>query len=190
MRLRHVDSIRKLIVPTGNRRLQIGDGDTQLYLPFETGKHWFDERLFVYTEEGFYVCFNDSRQDAWYYGLAAEWKWTKKLTTLGEIGGFVFPNGGMRPDDPLLQSRFHVSFATTTDGMAMSSAGLLAGLARDTGPPRIHGFLGFQGHHQAPRRRMKIKRREDKDAEKGAEGTEKIALLRGAGSCPAAVCGA
>lgn len=88
----------QVLTPTGNARLGLGAERTQLLVPLEIGKHFFDDKLFVYGEAGYDFAFGDSSRDEIIYGLAAEWQATKKLQLLGEVGGRIFPRG-KEPDD-------------------------------------------------------------------------------------------
>lgn len=83
----------QVLAPTGNARLGLGDGRTEIFVPLEIGKHFFDDKLFIYAEAGYNFAVGESSQDEIRYGVAAEWQATKKLTLLGEVGGNVFPRG-------------------------------------------------------------------------------------------------
>lgn len=88
----------QVLTPTGNARLGLGGGHTELFVPLEIGKHFFDEKLFLYAEIGYNSVFGDSSLDEIIYGVAAEWQATKKLQLLGEVGGNIFPRGGDADD--------------------------------------------------------------------------------------------
>ena len=86
------------LLPTGNESLGVGNGQLELFLPAQVGKHFFDDKVFAYSEIGYNVVFEDSDLNSWFYGLAAEWQVTEKLELVAEVGGVAFP-GGTEPDD-------------------------------------------------------------------------------------------
>ena len=157
----------QMILPTGNRHVDVGDGRTELFLPMEIGKHFCDERLFVYAEGGYYQSFNGAADDAWDYGLAAEWKWTKKLTVMGEVGGRMFPNGG-EPDDPFfnLGGAYHCNDTVAIIGSAGRSF-----RDRSSGAPEFNSFLGFQFTWGAEKKDEE-KDDAEKNNEKGSENSK------------------
>jgi len=159
----------QMILPTGNRHLGLGDGVMELFLPMEIGKHFCDERLFVYAEAGYYQSLDGAADDAWDFGLAAEWKWTKKLTVMGEVGGKMFPYGGA-PDDPFFNvgGAYHCNDTAAVIGSAGRS---FRGSNSDA--PEFTSFLGFQFTWGAAKKEEeKDDAEKDKDSEK-AEGTDK-----------------
>ena len=100
----------QLLAPTGRECLEIGDGETVFFLPFEAGKHFLDDKLFVYGEVGYAVVFDDPRCNTWKFGLAAEWRATEKLEWLFEVGAFTCPLD-LDSDEPFFNGgfRFHVN---------------------------------------------------------------------------------
>lgn len=88
----------QLLIPTGDDKRGLGDGRTILQIPAQIGKHFLDERLFVYAEFGYHLVFDDSDFNSWEYGIAAAWQVTKKFVVMAEIHGAFFPrcpgNGG------------------------------------------------------------------------------------------------
>lgn len=83
----------QVFAPTGNAGLGLGEGHTRLFVPLQIGKHFFDDKLFVYAEAGYQSVLGKSAQDEIKYGVAAEWQATKKLSLLAEVGGDIFPRG-------------------------------------------------------------------------------------------------
>ncbi len=154
----------QIVTPTGNRHLDVGDGHTIVILPTEIGKHFFDEKLFVYAESRYNLCTDDPEVSGWYFGVAAEWTpcEDKKLTWLGEIGDFTFPDGGAA-DDPFFNLGAKYKFSETV--ALMGSAGR-SFRDRSTGAPEFMSFLGFQFTWGAEK---KDEEQDDKEEKKGSE---------------------
>jgi len=65
----------QLLIPTATRharlndeRLVLGSGRTEMLLPLEAGRHFFDERLPIYGEVGYNVVFDGSDEHSWIAG--------------------------------------------------------------------------------------------------------------------------
>ena len=86
------------LVPTGNHGVGLSAGRFETLLPIEVGKHFCDDKLFVYCEVGYNIVFGDSESNELIYGLAVQWAATEKLELLFEVGGVAFPRGD-EPDD-------------------------------------------------------------------------------------------
>lgn len=126
--------------PTGNRHTGIGSGVTELQIPFQFGKHFFDGRLYVNPEVGYNVVFDGSDQNSWKYGLAASWAFTKRLEVMGEVGAFVFPKT-VEPDDPF----FNVGFEyILTEQVALLASAGRSFRGGNVGTPEFTGLLGFE----------------------------------------------
>ncbi len=126
--------------PTGNERLGLGSGSTELLIPTQIGKHFFNEQVFVYAEGGYNIVFENSDANSWRYGLAAQWQANEKLELMGEVGGFVFPHD-TDPDDPFFN--LGVKYDFTTNAAFIGSAGR-SFRDRSAGTPDFMSFLGVQ----------------------------------------------
>lgn len=98
------------LLPIGQEELGLGNGRFELFLPVSVGKHFLDEKLFIYGEAAHNVIFEDVDRDTWYFGIAAEWQITEKLELVGEIADLVVPNR-FGPDDPFFNVGFNYQFA-------------------------------------------------------------------------------
>jgi len=130
----------QMLVPTGSKRLDLGKGRAELLLPVEVGRHFFDERLFVYGEAGYSVALEQSDADFWKLGLAAQWKATEKLSWMVEAGAFVFPRAG-EPDDPFFKVGFQYQFREHVSLIASAGRSLRDGRS---GTPEFSSYLGLQ----------------------------------------------
>jgi hypothetical protein len=126
--------------PTGNSQLGIGEGVTQLEIPFEFGKHFCDEKYFLNPEIGYNVVFDDSRQNSWKFGLAGETKVTEKLELMAEVGAFVFPQH-FEPDVPFFNVGFE--YVITKRVALLGSAGR-SFRSRSDGAPDVLAMFGFE----------------------------------------------
>jgi hypothetical protein len=130
----------QFLLPTGNRNIQLGQGQTEFLTEFQLGKHFLKEKLFIYAEVGHTMCFNDSQFDSWDYGIAADWKETKKLELMCDVGGHAFP------DDPVLDyAFFEGGFAYHfNDNVALIGSAGSSFRVRTVDTPEFTSFLGFQ----------------------------------------------
>ena len=90
----------QVLIPTATRhallndeRLILGSGRAEMFLPLEVGRHFCDEKLFVYGEIGYNVVFDGSNEHSWIYGVAAEWQKSERLKLLFEVGGIAWQSG-------------------------------------------------------------------------------------------------
>jgi hypothetical protein len=130
----------QLSLPTGNRHTGIGSGVTELQLPLQFGKHYFDEKLYVNPEVGYNVAFDDSDLNSVKLGLADAWAFTERLEVMGEIVGLIFPNHG-EPND--------VFFNVGLEYVLTERVALLASAGRSfregsAGTPEFTGLFGFE----------------------------------------------
>lgn len=129
----------QMLLPTGNKELGIGQGLTELPELFQVSKHFFDKKLYVYAETGYYFSLSGSRYDAFDYGLAAEWEVNKKLSLMGEVGGMDFPGHGM-PDNPFFNIGFGYKFS---DQVSLIGSAGRSFRNREFDVPEFTSFLGF-----------------------------------------------
>lgn len=130
----------QVLVPTGNARLRLGGGRTEMLLPLEAGRHFFDERLLVYGEIGYNVVFDGSDEHSWIYGVAAECQSSERLKLLLEVGGVAWQSGS-DPDFPFFTGG--LKYELTDHWTLIASAGRSF---RDdhSGSPVLMTFLGLQ----------------------------------------------
>ncbi len=129
----------QLELPTAARRL--GENPKPAYLfPLQGGRHFLDDRLFVYGEVGFAAAPGKSADDGWFYGAAAEYELADGFTVVGEVFGSVPTHGNSESD-----VAFNVGFKWAVH----ENVSLMAAMGRSfrsTGPdhPEFVGFLGLQ----------------------------------------------
>ena len=73
----------QVATPTGNQDVGIGSGNTELQIPFQFGKHFDDDLIYVNPEVGYNVVFDDPTLNSWKYGLAAEMRTNGKTRSDG-----------------------------------------------------------------------------------------------------------
>lgn len=74
-----------LSVPLGSSSRGLGAGSCALTLPVQVGKHFFDEKLFVYADGGYDRQYATDETDHWFFGVAAEYEVKEGLILCGEI---------------------------------------------------------------------------------------------------------
>lgn len=84
----------QLILPTGDATNFLGAGQTLAFLPVQLGKHFQDDKLFVYGEIGYACTLGNPTGQFWKYGLAVVRQVNDKLDLMGEVGGFAFDRTG------------------------------------------------------------------------------------------------
>ena len=144
--------------PTGNADLGIGEGSTQLEIPFQFGKHFCNEKLYVNPEIGYNIVFEDDNRNSWKFGLAAEVKAGEKLELMGEVGAFVFPQNS-EPDDPFFN--FGFEYIINKHIALLGSAGR-SFRPRSDGTPDLIALFGFEFTFGGP----------GEESEGGADGRE------------------
>jgi hypothetical protein len=128
------------LAPTGNERLGLSDGFFELLLPLQVGKHFHDDKLFVYGEVGYNVVFDSAGVNEWIYGIAAEWQATEGLVLALEVGGVTFEGAG-EPDHTFFNGglKYQLSERFTF----ITSAGR-SFRDRSAGAPELLTFVGVQ----------------------------------------------
>ena len=155
----------QLLVPTGNSKLDIGQGLTNLFLPVELSKHFFDKKLYVYGEAGQSISFSGSRFNYSYLGIAAEWEVNKKFTLMGEVGDFNYPGHG-DPDNPFFNVGFNYKFS---EHVALIGSAGRSFRNEQFDVPEFTSYLGFQFTGS-----FKKEKKDDEDKDKaGAAGEKK-----------------
>ena len=76
--------------PTGDHTPILGSGQTEMLLPFELQKSYFDDKVWVNPEIGYNVVFNNAGQNGWKIGLAVGREYENGWELEGEIGTLVF----------------------------------------------------------------------------------------------------
>lgn len=130
----------QLSTPAGNANLGLGSGHAEALFPFQVGKHFIEEKVFVYGEIGYNVVFGQSESNRWKYGLAAQWQATEKLELMGEVGGFAFPGGG-EADDVFFN--LGLKREITKNVSLIASCGR-SFRSRDLGTPDLLTYVGLQ----------------------------------------------
>jgi hypothetical protein len=130
----------QLLVPTGNEGVGLGGGNVEAQFPLQIGRHFCEEKVFVYGEIGYNVVLGAPKANSWKYGLAAQWGATERLELMAEVAGLAFP-GGAEPDDTF----FNVGFKYDVT----KRASLIASFGRsfhdvDRGTPDLLTFVGVQ----------------------------------------------
>lgn len=126
-------------VPLGSRSRGLGTGSPSLTLPVQVGRHFLDEKLFVYADGGYEKQFAEGEADRWFTGIAAEYEIREGLVLCGELRHDFGVRGS--PDDSL----FNVGFKWTLS----ESATLIGSAGRSFNPSPESGsallmYLGVQ----------------------------------------------
>jgi len=126
-------------IPTGADRLNLNRKPAYI-LPVQVGRHWLDDRLFVYGEVGFAAAPGKDADDEWFYGIAAESEIREGFKVLGEVHGVV-PTHGPSESDVLFNLGFKWTIHENVTLMAAMGRSL-----RSSGPdhPEFVGFWGVQ----------------------------------------------
>ncbi|HEX4000490.1 MAG TPA: hypothetical protein VHX65_18205 [Pirellulales bacterium] len=135
-----ISTFPQVLIPTGNKATGVGGGLTELLLPLEFGKHFFDKKLYVYGEAQYYLSLSGSRYSSFFSGIAAEYDATKKFSLMAEFADFTFPEHGL-PDDPFFNVGFGYKFS---ENVALIGSAGRSCRDRETGAPEFMSYLGFQ----------------------------------------------
>ncbi len=130
----------QILTPIGNEGLGLGSGSTELLLPVQVGKQFFDDKLFVYAELGYNIVLEESEANSWIYGVAVQWKVTDKWELMGEVGGVLFPQDA-DPDDVFFNIGTKYDFS---ENVAFIGSVGRSFHDRDRGTPDLLTFVGFQ----------------------------------------------
>ena len=130
----------QLSTPTGIANLGLGSGHAEALLPFQVGKHFSDDKVFIYGEIGYNVVFGQPESNRWKYGLAAQWQAAEKLEWMAEVGGFAFPQDG-EVDDVF----FNLGFKRPiTHNVSLIASCGRSFRSRDRGTPDLLTYVGLQ----------------------------------------------
>lgn len=135
-----ISTFPQVLIPTGNKATGVGEGLTELLLPLEFAKHFFDKKLYIYGEAQYYLSLSGSRYSSLFSGIVAEYDATKKLSLMTEFADFTFPGHGM-PDDPFFNVGFGYKFS---DNVALIGSAGRSFRDREAGAPELMTYLGFQ----------------------------------------------
>lgn len=129
----------QLELPTGARSLGL-DRKPAYILPVEVGRHFLDDKLFVYAEVGFVAAPGKEFDDEWFYGVAAEWELVERFTIVGEVNGSV-PTSGPGDSDVVFNLGFKWEISEHLSVLAAMGRSF-----RSAGPdsPEFLGFWGVQ----------------------------------------------
>lgn len=128
------------VVPGGPDQAALGGGFTELFLPVEIGKHFCDDKLFVYAEVGYNIVFDQAGSNEWFYGVALQWEHTDRLELLFEVGGIAIEERG-EPDHAFFNTGW--KYALNDRWSFIGSAGR-SFRRRRSGAPDLLTFVGFQ----------------------------------------------
>ena len=128
------------LLPDETERVGLGDGFTELFLPLEVGKHFYDEQLFVFGEVGYNTVFDRDGTNEWFYGVAFEWSHSDRLKLLFEVGGVAIEGSG-GPDHAFFNGgwKYELNDRCSFIGSAGRSF-----RERRSGAPDLLAFVGFQ----------------------------------------------
>jgi hypothetical protein len=135
-----VSTFPQVLMPTGNKGTGVGQGLTELLLPLEFGKHFFDKKLYVYGETQYYLSLSGSRYSSSFNGIVTEYEVTKKFSVMSEFADFTYPGHGL-PDDPFFNIGFGYKFS---DHVALIGSAGRSFRDRESGAPEFTSYLGFQ----------------------------------------------
>jgi hypothetical protein len=127
----------KLFAPTGTQDFGIGFGQTQLFLPMEMGKHFFDEKLWLYGEVGYQFGLEDTRSQLLFSGVAGEWQVIDNTALLAEVGVVIAKNAG---NDVFFNAGVQHRLAENVSFIGSAGRSFLDGGSR----PAFMGFFGLQ----------------------------------------------
>lgn len=72
-------------IPLGDRGRGLGTGSPSLVFPMQVGRHFDDDKLWVYADAGYEEQFARGEPDLWFTGLAAEYQVAEGFTLVGEV---------------------------------------------------------------------------------------------------------
>jgi hypothetical protein len=130
----------QILMPTGNKTTGVGQGLTELLLPVEVSKHFFDKKLYIYGEVQYYLSLSGSRFSSLFSGIAAEYEVNKKFAVMAEFADFTYPEHGL-PDDPFFNVGFGYKF---NDNVALIGSAGRSFRDREFDVPEFTSYLGFQ----------------------------------------------
>jgi hypothetical protein len=126
--------------PTGNDRLGLGSGQTEMLIPFELDKHFCDDKAWINPEIGYNIVFGKRPANSWDFGLAVGYEFPNSFELEGEVGAFVFP-GNSASDNPFFNLGFE--YPLNKNAVLVGSAGRSFRSSRD-GTPDLFCLLGVQ----------------------------------------------
>ena len=126
--------------PTGDERLGLGSGSTELFLPLEFEKHFCNDKLWVNPEVGYNIVFDNDDANSWKVGCAFGWLPTEKLQLEAEFVDFIFPQHS-DPETPLFN--FGFTYELSKHATLLGSAGR-SFRDRESGVPDFIALLGMQ----------------------------------------------
>lgn len=128
-------------LPTGDEDHDLGAGKAAFTLPFQFGRHFMDERLFVYGDVGYQEQLANDEDDALSFGVAAEFEVREGLVLVGEIHHHAPTHNAEGRDDTLFNLGFKYGLSAT--------ATILGAFGRSFNPSADRGadllvYLGVQ----------------------------------------------
>ena len=130
----------QLVIPTGDERRGLGGGRLETIFPVQIGRHFLNDRLFLYAEVGYTAFESREKDDAWFYGVAAEYEVFDGFELVGEIHGEVPVTGPSRPD-----VLFNLGFKhALTENIRLITAMGRSFSAKDGDGPAFLAYWGVQ----------------------------------------------
>ncbi len=126
-------------IPIGNRNQGLGTGKPSLVFPVQVGRHFLDDKLWVYGDAGYKEQFAHGEPDIWFAGLAAEYEVVEGLTLVGELRGEFGVRGA--PDDSFFN--LGVKWKLTEYASFIGAAGRSFNPTPDSGAD-LRLYLGIQ----------------------------------------------
>ena len=126
-------------IPLGDRGRGLGTGSPSLVFPVQIGRHFLDNKLWLYADAGYEEQFAESEADVWFTGLAAEYEVAEGLTLVGEVRWELGVRGA--PDDSLFN--LGVKWKLTEYASFIGAAGRSFNPTPDSGAD-LRLYLGVQ----------------------------------------------
>lgn len=126
-------------LPLGDSDRGFGTGSPALLLPVQIGKHFLDDKLYVYGDVGYDRQYARDEVDTWGAGIAVEGEVTDRLTLCGELR-YSFGVGGEH-DDQLWQLGAKVKL---TDSLNLLGAAGRSFNPGEDGGSDLLVYLGIQ----------------------------------------------
>ncbi|MBX3380670.1 MAG: transporter [Phycisphaeraceae bacterium] len=83
-----------LSVPLGSSSRGLGTGSCAFTLPAQIGKHFFQDRLFIYADGGYDRQYATDETDHWFLGVAAEYEIKERFILCAEVHSDFGLQGG------------------------------------------------------------------------------------------------
>jgi hypothetical protein len=126
-------------IPLGSRARGLGTGSPSLTFPMEIGRHFLDDKLFLYADGGYQEQFAEGEGDIWFFGLAAEYEIVEGLILCAELRHEFGVRGA--PDDSLFN--VGVKYTLTENAAFIGAIGRSFNPSADAGAD-LRLYVGIQ----------------------------------------------